>query len=142
MKIRLLAAILLSSFLVSCATVRKGIETASDNSALITPTVALVTTVVFEKAVSAEDLADKATLVNKIADKILAAQFTAKPTQDEIEALIVANLPEKDHWKVLASYVASYYTKYTRNIADSDVEGSIAVLKAIAEGLKIAAAKY
>lgn len=139
---KLFAILLFSSFLVSCATVRKGIEKASDNSALITPTVVLVTTVVFEKAVSAEDLADKAALVNKIADKILAAQFTTKPTQDEIEALITANLPDKDHWKVLASYVASYYSKYTKNIADSDVEGSISVLKAIAEGLKIAAAKY
>lgn len=139
---KLFAILLFSSFLVSCATVRKGIEKASDNSALITPTVVLVTTVVFEKAVSAEDLADKAALVNKIADKILAAQFTTKPTQDEIEAFITANLPDKDHWKVLASYVASYYSKYTKNIADSDVEGSISVLKAIAEGLKIAAAKY
>ena len=139
---KILIISLLFSLIVSCATVRKGIETASDNSALITPTVALVTTVVFEKAVSTEDLADKAALVNKIADKILSAQFTAKPTQDEIEDLITANLPEKDHWEVLASYVAAYYAKYTRNIADSDVEGSIAVLKAIAEGLKIAAAKY
>lgn len=140
MKLILLA--LIASLITSCSTFRSAVDQANQNQALIAPTIALVTSVVFEKAVSPEDKAEKAKIVYGLADKLSELKFTKKPTQEEVLEILVSNLPAKGHWVTLATVLSTQYDKATKNVLDSDVEQTTAVIRQIAFGLRSATAPY
>ncbi len=139
-KLILSAAICLS--LASCSTYRKAVNSVDENQALVGPTIVLVTSVVFEKAVDDADKMDKALIIKKLADKIVEVSFSKKPTKEEIAVLIASNLPDKSHWTLLASSLSEVYAKYTEKLTDEDVEKSLAVLKNIAASLSLATQRY
>jgi hypothetical protein len=139
-KLILLAALCLS--LASCSTFRKAVDAANSNEAYVGPVVTLVTTTVFEQAVSPEDRQEKAVIVHKLAEKIAEIKFDKKPTKAEFATLIAAQLPDKSHWLVLASSLSEVYEKYTKNLTDSDVGNTLTVIHNIAEALALSTQRY
>lgn len=131
-----------SLFFCSCATYRKGVGAAEDNLMFISPAVSLVTSVVFEKAVSQEDRSEKALIIKKLALKIAEVEFTAKPTKEMVVELVKTQLPDKAHWSSLALAVGNVYEKYTKDVLDSDVTSALAVIQEIAAGLDASASNY
>lgn len=132
----------LALIFTSCSTFRKVVDNIADNEALVGPTVSLITSVVFEKAVSDEDKAEKAAIVSKVAEKLNEIELTAKPTRAEFETLLSSSLPSKSHWTILVVTLGSYYEKATVKLSDSDVTGSLALIKQIAAGMSVASARY
>ncbi len=140
---KFIALALAAALLTSCSTYRKALDEANKNEFLISPTVALVTSIVFEKSVSAEDKAAKAKIVSGLADKLSDVELVTKPTKDEFLQTVLGALPsDKAHWVTLATLLATQYDKATKNVLDSDVEQTVSVIHQIAFGLRSATAPY
>ncbi len=139
---KLFALALVAFLFTSCAGLRSAIDKVTENGALVAPVVSIVTSLVFDKAVSEEDKAEKAAIISKLADKIADVELVAKPTREEFEKILLESLPAKTHWIALASTLSTQYDKATKNISDEDVAKTIAVIKEISFGLKSATARY
>lgn len=136
----ILAFLLLAT--VSCSTYRTTIDKISDNHNLISPSISLVTSVIFEKTITDEDQKAKALILENLSAKILALNFDKKPTRQEFETLLLDNLPLKTHWVILTSTLGSYYEKSTANLDDSNIKTTLEILKEIAIGIHLAIQKY
>ena len=136
----ILAFLLLAT--VSCSTYTRTIDKISDNHNLISPSVSLVTSVIFEKTVTEEDQKVKALILENLTFKIINLNFDKKPTRQEFETILLDNLPLKTHWIVLTSTLGSYYEKSTANLDDSNVKTTLEILREIATGIHIAVEKY
>lgn len=139
---KLIALSLIAAFLTSCAAYRSTIDHVTDNENLIAPAVALVTSIVFEKAVSEEDKVEKAKIIQNLAEKLIAVELTAKPTKEEFQTMILDALPGKTHWVTLAAVLATKYDSATKNISSDDVAKTVAVIREISIGLQAATARY
>lgn len=126
----------------SCATYRKVIDSVTDSQVLVSPTVTLITSVIFEKAVSDEDRAEKAKIVFNLSEKLKGITFDAKPTREDLEGYIVNSLPNKPHWVVLAATLGSYYDAATKGVSDDDVAKATKLINEIALGLNLASKRY
>lgn len=136
----ILAFLLLAT--VSCSTYRTTIDKISDNHNLISPSISLVTSVIFEKTITDEDQKVKALILENLSSKLFALNFDKKPSRQEFETLLLDNLPLKTHWIILTSTLGSYYEKSTINLADSDVKITLEILREIATGIHLAIGKY
>jgi hypothetical protein len=142
MKTAILAALATSLLFTSCTTYRKVIDSVTDNQILVAPTAALISSVIFEKAVSDEDRAEKAKIVFNLSERLKGITFDAKPTREDLEQFIINSLPNKPHWVVLAATLGSYYESTTKGLSDDDVVKAAKLINEIALGLSLSSQKY
>ena len=141
MKYALLA--LSSTFLfTSCATYRKVIDSVTDSQILVAPTTTLISSVIFEKAVSDEDRVEKAQIVFDLSEKLKGITFDSKPTREDLEGFVVNVLPDKPHWAILAATLGSYYESASKGVSDQDVAKATKLINEIALGLNLASKRY
>jgi hypothetical protein len=108
----------------------------------IAPAVTLTCTVVLEQAVSAEDRADKARMINHVATIVESLTRGSTPTPEQLQKALTDYLPvEKTHW---TKYVVTLKDIYAAQFAKigSDAKLSVDVLNAIAKGCKTATDEY
>ena len=142
MKTAILAALATSLLFTSCTTYRKVIDSVTDNQILVAPTAALISSVIFEKAVSDEDRIEKARIVFNLSEKLKGITFDAKPTREDLEQFVMNSLPDKPHWVVLAATLGSYYESTTKGLSDDDVVKASKLINEIALGLSLSSQKY
>ena len=141
MKYALIA--LFAAFLfTSCANYRSLIDSVTDSQVLVSPTVALISSVIFEKAVSDEDRIEKAQIVFNLSERLKGITFDAKPTREDFEGFIVNSLPNKPHWVVLAATLGGYYEAATKGVSDDDVAKATKLINEIALGLSLSTKNY
>ena len=108
----------------------------------IAPAVTLTCTVVLEQAVSAEDRADKARMINHVATIVESLTRGSTPTPEQLQKALTDYLPvEKTHW---TKYVVALKDIYAAQFAKigSDTKLGVDVLNAIAKGCKTATDEY
>lgn len=145
----LIAVALMGIFIVGCSTTNTGGDnqvggTTGVENALpyIKPAVILACTVVLEQALSPEDRADKAKMINHIATIVESLTVGQTPTPDQLQKALTDYLPaEKTHW---AKYVVAVKDIYAAQFAklNGDAALAVKVLNAIAAGCKDATAEY
>jgi len=149
----ILPLILVPFLLVGCATNNSGNggsdvggttpKQAVENALpYIAPAVTLACTVVLEQALSPEDRAEKAKMINNVATIVESLTRGSTPTPDQLQKALTDYLPaEKTHW---SKYVAALKDIYAAQFArlDGDAKLGIDVLNAIAKGCKTATEEY
>lgn len=108
----------------------------------IAPAVTLACTVVLEQAVSSEDRAEKAKMINHVATIVEALTNGATPTPDQLQKALTDYLPiEKTHW---TKYVVALKDIYAAQFSklNGDAKLGVDVLNAIAKGCKTATDEY
>lgn len=145
----LIAVALMGIFMVGCSTTNTGGDnqiggTTGVENALpyIKPAVILACTVVLEQALSPEDRAEKAKMINHIATIVESLTVGQTPTPDQLQKALTDYLPaEKTHW---AKYVVAVKDIYAAQFAklNGDAALAVKVLNAIAAGCKDATAEY
>jgi hypothetical protein len=136
-------------FIVGCSTTNTGGDnqvggTTGVENALpyIKPAVILACTVVLEQALSPEDRAEKAKMINHIATIVESLTIGQTPTPDQLQKALTDYLPaEKTHW---AKYIVAVKDIYAAQFAKLNGNAALAVkvLNAIAAGCKDATAEY
>jgi hypothetical protein len=148
-KLNLIAVALMGIFMVGCSTTNTGGDnqvggTTGVENALpyIKPAVILACTVVLEQALSPEDRAEKAKMINHIATIVESLTIGQTPTPDQLQKALTDYLPaEKTHW---AKYIVAVKDIYAAQFAKLNGNAALAVkvLNAIAAGCKDATAEY
>ena len=148
-KLNLIAVALMGIFIVGCSTTNTGGDnqiggTTGVENALpyIKPAVMLACTVVLEQALSPEDRAEKAKMINHIATVVESLTVGQTPTPDQLQKALTDYLPaEKTHW---AKYIVAVKDIYAAQFAklNGDAALAVKVLNAIAAGCKDATAEY
>lgn len=108
----------------------------------IKPAVMLACTVVLEQALSPEDRAEKAKMINHVAVVVESLTVGQTPTPDQLQKALTDYLPaEKTHW---AKYVVALKDIYAAQFAklNGDAALAVKVLNAIAAGCKDATEEY
>lgn len=108
----------------------------------IAPAVTLACTVVLEQALSPEDRAEKAKMINNVATVVEALTTGNTPTPDQLQKALTDYLPaEKTHW---AKYIVTLKDIYAAQFAklNGDAKLGVDVLNAIAKGCKTATQEY
>jgi len=108
----------------------------------IAPAVTLACTVVLEQALSPEDRAEKAKMINNVATIVESLTRGSTPTPDQLQKALTDYLPaEKTHW---AKYVVALKDIYAAQFAklNGDAKLGVDVLNAIAKGCKTATEEY
>lgn len=149
----ILALGLLSLIMVGCATNNGGSDSsdvggttpkqAVENALpYIAPAVTLACTVVLEQALSPEDRADKAKMINNVATIVEGLTRGATPTPDQLQKALTDYLPQdKTHWVKYVTVVKDIYAAQFTKIG-GDAKLGIDVLNAIAKGCKTATDEY
>ncbi len=147
----LLPFILIPLLVTGCATTNTGGSDAGSTTPkqavenalpYIAPAVTLTCTVVLEQAVSAEDRADKAKMINHVATIVESLTRGSTPTPEQLQKALTDYLPvEKTHW---TKYVVALKDIYAAQFAKigSDTKLGVDVLNAIAKGCKTATDEY
>jgi hypothetical protein len=147
----LLPFILIPLLVTGCATTNTGGSDAGGTTPkqavenalpYIAPAVTLTCTVVLEQAVSAEDRADKAKMINHVATIVESLTRGSTPTPEQLQKALTDYLPvEKTHW---TKYVVTLKDIYAAQFAKigSDTKLGVDVLNAIAKGCKTATDEY
>ena len=148
-KLNLIAVALMGIFMVGCSTTNTGGDnqvggtTAVENALpYIKPAVILACTVVLEQALSPEDRAEKAKMINHVAAIVESLTAGQTPTPDQLQKALTDYLPvEKTHW---TKYVIAVKDIYAAQFAklNGDAALAVKVLNAIAGGCKDATAEY
>jgi hypothetical protein len=148
-KLNLIAVALMGIFMIGCSTTNTGGDnqvggtTAVENALpYIKPAVILACTVVLEQAVSVEDRAEKAKMINHVATIVESLTSGQTPTPDQLQKALTDYLPvEKTHW---TKYVIAVKDIYAAQFAklNGDAVLAVKVLNAIAGGCKDATAEY
>lgn len=108
----------------------------------IAPAVTLACTVVLEQAVSSDDRAEKAKMINHVATIVEGLTRGSTPTPDQLQKALLDYLPaEKTHWAKYISVVKDIYAAQFAKL-DGDAKLGIDVLNAIAKGCKTATDEY
>lgn len=108
----------------------------------IAPAVTLTCTVVLEQALSPEDRADKAKMINHVATIVESLTRGTTPTPDQLQKALTDYLPaDKTHW---AKYIVTVKDIYAAQFAklNGDAKLGVNVLNAIAKGCKTATEEY
>lgn len=145
----LIVVALMGIFMVGCSTTNTGGDneiggTTGVENALpyIKPAVILACTVVLEQALSPEDRAEKAKMINHIATIVESLTVGQTPTPEQLQKALTDYLPaEKTHW---AKYIVAVKDIYAAQFAklNGDAALAVKVLNAIAAGCKDATAEY
>lgn len=145
----LIAVALMGIFIVGCSTTNTdrdnqiGGTTGVENALpYIKPAIILVCTVVLEQALSPEDRAEKAKMINHIATIVESLTVGQTPTPDQLQKALTDYLPaEKTHW---AKYIVAVKDIYAAQFAklNGDAALAVKVLNAIASGCKDATEEY
>lgn len=108
----------------------------------IAPAVTLACTVVLEQALSPEDRAEKAKMINHVATVVEALTSGNTPTPDQLQKALTDYLPaEKTHWaKYIVTVKDIYAAQFTK--LNGDAKLGVDVLNAIAKGCKTATDEY
>lgn len=108
----------------------------------ISPAVTLACTVVLEQALSPEDRAEKAKMINHVATIVEGLTRGVTPTPDQLQKALTDYLPqEKTHWvKYVIALKDIYAAQFNR--LNGDAKLGIDVLNAIAKGCKTATDEY
>lgn len=108
----------------------------------IAPAVTLACTVVLEQALSPEDRAEKAKMINHVATVVESLTRGKTPTPEELKNALSDYLPqEKTHWVVYVNAVKDIYAGQFLRL-NGDAKLAVDVLNAIAKGCKDATASY
>lgn len=108
----------------------------------IAPAVTLACTVVLEQALSPEDRAEKAKMINHVATVVESLTRGSTPTPDQLKNALTDYLPqEKTHWVVYVNAVKDIYAQQFARLG-GDSKLAVDVLNAIAKGCKDATASY
>lgn len=108
----------------------------------IAPAVTLACTVVLEQAVSADDRAEKARMINHVATIVEGLTSGTTPTPDQLQKALLDYLPaEKTHWAKYISVVKDIYAAQFAKL-NGDAKLGVDVLNAIAKGCKTATDEY
>jgi hypothetical protein len=142
MKTAILAVLATSLLFTSCTTYRKVIDSVTENQILVAPTASLISSLIFEKAISDEDRVEKAKIVFDLSERLKVITFDAKPTREDLEQFILNSLPDKPHWVVLAASLGSYYESSTKGLPDDDIVKTTKLINEIALGLSLSSKKY
>ena len=145
----LIAVALMGIFIVGCSTTNTdrdnqiGATTGVENALpYIKPAIILACTVVLEQALSPEDRAEKAKMINHIATIVESLTVGQTPTPDQLQKALTDYLPaEKTHW---AKYIVAVKDIYAAQFAklNGDAALAVKVLNAIASGCKDATEEY
>lgn len=127
------AALLLC--VTSCATTAGSSSKPAD---FIPPLASIAATAVLEKATTDEDRQDKALVLLKVSEAILAVT-NETATGADLAALIVQLAPDNPHWRMLAVTLGGLLDQYKLNLGEDQ---RVAALRAIASGLKSTAEIY
>jgi hypothetical protein len=148
-KLNLITITLIGVLVAGCATTNTdnnnqfGGTTAVENALpYIKPAVILACTVVLEQALSPEDRAEKAKMINNIATVVQALTVGQTPTPDQLQKALSDHLPAgKTHW---AKYIVAVKDIYAAQFAKLDGNAALAVkvLNAISAGCKDATEQY
>ena len=150
---RLLPFIVLPLLISACSTTNTGgdANTGTTTTAVdgvkaalpyIAPAVTLACTVVLEQALSPEDRADKAKMINHVATVVESLTKGSTPTPDELKNALSDYLPqEKTHWVVYVNAVKDIYAQQFAKL-NGDAKLAVDVLNAIAKGCKDATSQY
>ena len=85
MKTAILAVLATSLLFTSCTTYRKVIDSVTENQILVAPTASLISSLIFEKAISDEDRVEKAKIVFDLSERLKVITFDAKPTREVLQ---------------------------------------------------------
>jgi len=108
----------------------------------IAPAVTLACTVVLEQAVSSDDRAEKAKMINHVATVVEGLTRGATPTPDQLQKALTDYLPaEKTHWAKYITVVKDIYAAQFAKL-NGDAKLGVDVLNAIAKGCVTATQEY
>jgi hypothetical protein len=108
----------------------------------IAPAVTLACTVVLEQALSPEDRAQKAKMINNVATIVEGLTNGNTPTPDQLQKALTDYLPQdKTHWAKYVVVVKDIYAAQFTKL-NGDAKLGVDVLNAIAKGCKTATEQY